>query len=233
MSTDRRIILITGATRGLGRALAIRFAELGHTVAGCGRNESHLAELREQLGAPHHCQAVDVTSDASVGQWIATVLAEVGTPDLVLANAGVINQRAPLWEVPVEEFGTVIDVNIKGVYHVNRHVVPAMIERGSGVVCNLSSGWGQFSAPEVAPYCATKFAIEGMTGALAQELPEGMAAIPLSPGIIHTDMLDTAFGDGAAEHWGTDAWVDVAAPFILGLGPDHNGQSIRVPDAGD
>lgn len=230
MSRDSRIILITGATRGLGRALAIRFAEMGHTVVGCGRSETHLEELRERLGAPHHFHAVDVTFDEAVGDWAKIVLEEVGVPDLVLANAGLINDRAPLWKVPPQQFSNVVDVNIKGVYHVIRHFVPAMVERGSGVICNLSSGWGQFSAPEVAPYCATKFAIEGMTGALAQELPDGMAAIPLSPGIIHTDMLETAFGDGASEHWDTEEWIDVAAPFILGLGPEHNGESIRVPD---
>ncbi|MCG8455238.1 MAG: SDR family NAD(P)-dependent oxidoreductase, partial [Holophagales bacterium] len=88
-----------------------------------------------------------------------------------------------------------------------------------------------FSAPDVGPYCATKFAIEGLTGSLAQELPDGLAAIPLSPGIIHTEMLDTAFGDGASAHWTPEQWIDVAAPFILALGPADNGKSLRIPDA--
>ena len=84
-----------------------------------------------------------------------------------------------------------IDVNIKGVANVLRHFVPAMIERGRGVIVNFSSGWGAPSSAEVAPYCATKWAIEGLTRALAEELP-GMAAVPLNPGIIDTDMLRTA-----------------------------------------
>jgi len=110
-------------------------------------------------------------------------------------------------------------------------LLPTMVERGSGTLVNVSSGWGQFSAPEVGPYCASKFAVEGLTAALAQELPGGMAAVALNPGVIHTEMLDTAFGDGASQHWGTEQWIDVAAPFILELGPEHNGQSIRIPDA--
>lgn len=226
-----RTILITGVTRGLGRALAERYAAEGHTIVGCGRTQKALDELASQLGDGHRFDVLDVVDDAAVAAWAGSVLESHGAPDLLLNNAALINERAPLWQVPVAEFDQLIDVNIKGVVNVVRHFTPAMIERGRGVICNISSGWGQFSAPEVGPYCASKFAIEGLTGSLAQELPEGLAAIPLSPGIIHTEMLDTAFGEGAAEHWGTDRWVDVAAPFILALGPEHNGQSIRIPDA--
>lgn len=228
--TAPRKILLTGATRGLGRALAERFAELGHRVAGCGTSEERVRDIRARLGEPpHHLRVVDVADDDAVAAWAKEVLAGFGVPDLLLANAGVINARAPLWEVPRADFDRVIDVNVKGVANVLRHFLPAMIARGSGVVCNLSSGWGQFSAPEVAPYCASKFAIEGLTGSLAKELPPGLAAIALSPGIIHTDMLDVAFGPDADKHWSPDRWVDVAAPFILALGPADNGKSVRIP----
>ena len=118
-------------------------------------------------------------------------------PDLLLNNAATINPNAPLWKVSADEFSYVIDVNIKGVANVIRHFVPRMIERGSGVIVNFSSGWGRSTSPEVAPYCATKWAIEGLTRALAQELPAGMAAIPLNPGIINTDMLQSCFGESA------------------------------------
>ena len=111
-----------------------------------------------------------------------------------------INRPATLWEVPAEEFDQVVDINIKGVVNVLRHFVPAMIARGSGVIVNFSSEWGRSTSPEVAPYCATKWAIEGLTRALAQELPRGLAAIPLSPGIIDTDMLRSCFGDAAGHY---------------------------------
>ena len=77
-----------------------------------------------------------------------------------------------------------------------------MVERGKGVIVNLSSGWGRSVSPEVAPYCATKWAIEGLTKALAEELPEGMAAVPLNPGVVDTDMLRQAYSDGAASQGG-------------------------------
>lgn len=227
---ERRTIVITGATRGLGHALALRYAREGHRIAACGRSADAVADLARALGPDHLVAQLDVRDDAAVAAWAHAVITHLGAPDLLLNNAALINQRAKLWQIPASEFDAVIDVNIKGVTNVIRHFLPAMIARGKGVLCNLSSGWGQFTAPEVAPYCATKFAIEGLTGALAKELPSGLAAIPLSPGIIHTSMLDTAFGAGAADHWTADQWVDVAAPFILQLGAKDNGHSLRIPD---
>lgn len=228
--SDTRRILITGVTRGLGRTLALRFAELGHQVVGCGRDREALDNLAADLSANgHRVDQVDVSCDREVVAWAEDVLGAGEPPDLLLNNAALINRRAPLWDVSESEFSRIIDVNIKGVVSVIRAFVPAMIERRQGVVVNFSSGWGQSTAPNVAPYCATKYAIEGLTGALAQELPEGMAAVPLSPGIIHTEMLDVAFGGEAASYPGPEEWGDTAVPFILGLGPKDNGKSLRIP----
>src|SRR5262249_47620774 len=139
------------------------------------------------------------------------------------------NANAPLWDVPADEFDRLIDVNIKGVANVIRAFVPAMIARGSGVIVNFSSGWGRSTSPEVAPYCASKYAIEGLTLALAQELPRGLAAVPLNPGIIDTEMLRSCFGDGAASYPSPQRWAEKAVPFLLGLGLRHNGQSLTAP----
>jgi len=127
------------------------------------------------------------------------------------------------------EFNKLIDVNIKGVATVIRHFVPAMVARGTGVIVTLSSGWGRGTSPEVAPYCASKFAIEGLTKSLAQELPSGMAAVPLNPGVIDTDMLRQCWSDGAAGYPKADAWAKVAAPHILQFGPTDNGRSLSIP----
>lgn len=227
--SEPRNILITGVTRGIGRVMAQRFAALGHRIDGCGRNTDALESLADELGPTHQFRAVDVSDGAQVTAWAKDLLADGRVPDLILNNAALINRKAPLWEVPEDEFSRIIDVNIKGVTHVIRAFVPAMVERRRGVIINLSSGWGHITAPEVAPYCATKFAIEGLTRALAQELPDGMAAIPLSPGIIHTDMLDIAFGAEASDYAEPERWADDAIPYILSLGPEHNGESLRVP----
>src|SRR5262245_46724870 len=198
-SNVKRIVL-TGATRGIGRAMAERLVALGHTVAGCGRNADHLAELTRTVGAPNDFAVVDVADGAAVAAWAREVIAKHGAPDLLLNNAALINANAPLWEVPADEFDRLVDVNVKGVSNVVRAFVPAMIRRGSGVIVNFSSGWGRSTSPEVAPYCASKYAVEGLTLALAQELPRGLAAVPLNPGIIDTDMLRSCFGGSAASY---------------------------------
>jgi NAD(P)-dependent dehydrogenase (short-subunit alcohol dehydrogenase family) len=223
-----RRVVVTGATRGLGRAMAEEFARLGHRVAGCGRSRSEVEALDRRLGRPHDFAVVDVASDEAVASWAKGVLEMSGPPDLLLNNAALINRNAVLWEVPAIEFDPVIDVNIKGVANVIRHFVPAMIGRGRGVIVNFSSGWGRSAEAEVAPYCATKWAIEGLTQALAQELPKGMAAIPLNPGIINTDMLRRCFGDSAAAYPTAAEWAQRAVPYLLELGPKHNGRALTV-----
>ncbi|MFO0851758.1 MAG: SDR family oxidoreductase [Gemmataceae bacterium] len=227
MSTHR-VIVLTGCTRGLGRALLGRFVAAGHTVVGCGRNPAHVAELAKQFPAPHSFAAVDVTDAAAVARWADAALAAHGPPDLLINNAAVIHTPAPLWKVPAAEFDAVIDVDVKGVANVIRAFVPAMVAAKKGVIVNLSSGWGRSTSPEVAPYCAAKYAVEGLTLALAQELPAGMAAVPLNPGVIDTDMLRQAMGAGAGGYPPADTWAERAAPFLLALGPKDNGQSLSV-----
>jgi NAD(P)-dependent dehydrogenase (short-subunit alcohol dehydrogenase family) len=208
------------------------FARLGHTVMGCGRSAKEIEQLRREFPKSHDFQALDVSSDEEVKSWASAVLASHGPPDLLLNNAGVINRNAPLWKVSAREFNQVVDVNLKGVANVIRHFVPAMVKRQSGVIVNLSSGWGRSTDAEVAPYCATKWAIEGLTQSLAQELPSGMAAIPLNPGIINTDMLRSCFGGSASSYPSPEEWAKVAVPFLLKLGPDDNGKPLTVPIRG-
>jgi NAD(P)-dependent dehydrogenase (short-subunit alcohol dehydrogenase family) len=228
-TTSPRRIVLTGVTRGLGRALAERFIELGHTILGCGRSAAELDQLRRRFGSPHSFAAVDVAQRDRVQAWTELLLAEHGAPDLLLNNAAIITANAPLWKVPADEFDRLLDINIKGVANVLRSFLPAMIARGRGVIVNFSSGWGRSTSPEVAPYCASKYAIEGLTLALAQELPEGMAAVPLNPGIIDTEMLRSCFGDEAGQYPSAVEWAKRAAPFILKLGRGDNGKSLNVP----
>lgn len=228
-NSDTKTIVITGATRGLGRAMVAGFVKRGHTVIGCSRSAEGIEALRAEYGRPHRFDALDVTDDAGVVAWARDVCAQRQPPHLLLNNAAVINANAPLWEVPEDEFSAVIDVNIKGVTNVIRHFVPAMIERGRGVIVNFSSGWGRSTAPEVAPYCAAKWAIEGLTQALAQELPAGLAAVPLNPGIIDTDMLRSSFGESAGSFLNAAEWAKKAVPFLLELNASHNGEALTVP----
>jgi NAD(P)-dependent dehydrogenase (short-subunit alcohol dehydrogenase family) len=223
-----KIIVITGVSRGLGRALVDELARRGHTVIGCARSKEPLDQLRRRYGPPHDLTVVDVSDDTQVKAWAERALPRHGPPDLLLNNAALINRNQPLWRVTAAEFSAVIDVNIKGVANVIRHFVPAMVARRRGVIVNISSGWGRTTDAEVAPYCASKWAIEGLTQALAQELPAGMAAIPLNPGIIYTDMLRSCFGASARQYPCPEEWAKTAAPFLLRLGPADNGRPLTV-----
>lgn len=222
------LIVITGVSRGLGLAMTEQFIQKNCTVIGCARSQNVVEKLQQKFG-PHNFTQVDVSNDEQVKTWANQILSQYSPPDLLINNAGIINQLAPLWQVSAEEFDRLIDVNIKGVANVIRHFVPAMVAKNNGVVVNFSSGWGRSTSPQVAPYCASKWAIEGLTRSLAQELPAKMAAVPLNPGIIHTDMLEICFGEEAADYTSVQNWVKKAVPFLLQLSAKDNGASLTVP----
>lgn len=224
--SDSKVIVLTGASRGLGHAMLEEFLARGHIVAACARSKISTTsnKANQKLFA-----SLDVTNPAQVDAWAKSILAEVGAPSILINNAALINRGAPLWEIAADEFSSVVDVNIKGVFNLIRAFLPAMIHKQRGVIVNFSSGWGRSTSPEVAPYCATKWAIAGLTQSLAQDLPPGMAAVPLNPGVIDTDMLRSCFGTSAGSYPKPAAWAKNSVPFILNLGPSHNGQSLTVP----
>ena len=223
--TDRRVA-ITGVSRGLGRAMVRQFIDRGHRVSGCCRNESSVEELRGEFGESHLFEVVDVTCRESVADWCRNTVDKLGAPDLLLNNAAIINRNAPLWEVPSAEFADVLNINVGGVYHVLAEFVPVMITARRGVIVNFSSTWGRSTSPEVAPYCATKFAIEGLTKALASELPSGLCAVPFNPGVIDTEMLRSCFGSQASAFPGPEQWAETAVPKLLALNAEDNGRSV-------
>ena len=229
MKADNRHIVVTGATRGLGRALAKAFASMGHRVSGCGRSAEAVDTLnREALPAEAYA-VVDVTDETAVARWAESRVEAEGPPDLLVNNAGRINRHAPLWKVPVEEFRSMWEVNVLGVFYVCRAFLPGMVERKTGIVVNFSTGAGVKGFAEIGPYCTTKHAVEGLTKSLAEELPDGMAAIPFQPGVVQTDMLRSHYGARASEFPDPQMWAKTAAPFLLNLSASENGHSIRLP----
>lgn len=229
-SKSKRIVL-TGVSRGLGRAMVEELIARGHTLFGCARSADAIAELQQAYAAPHQWAVVDVSRDPEVQAWAKHVLSAGPAPDLLINNAAIINPNAMLWDVSDAQMAQILDVNVRGVVNVLRHFLPAMIARGQGVVVNFSSYWGRSGAAEVAPYCATKWAIEGLTQSLAEELPKGMAAVPLNPGVIDTAMLQSCFGEAAHGYIDPQSWAKRAVPFILKLGPKDNGQPLTAVEA--
>lgn len=224
MSESKKIV-ITGVTGGLGLALTQYLLSAGHQVFGCGRRENPLPDASP---ASFHYAQLDIADAVAPCDWATIVQAE-NTIDILVHNAGVIHDNAELCDISAEQLDAVIDINVKGTFHVLRAFLPKMIQLRRGVIVTLSSGAGRFGIPTLSGYCASKFAVEGLTQSLAKELPAPMAAIPLAPGMIDTAILRQNTSVDAAQQQKPDDWATRAGPMILGLNREHNGQSLDVP----
>lgn len=223
-----RIVIISGSTSGLGKEIALGLAKRGWTVAGFGQTKSKVKALADELGENHYIFHANVSCDESIASAAKRIINQFGSPDLLINNAAIMNNPAPLWQVSAKEFDEMSAVNINGVANMIRHFVPSMIRSRRGIIVNLSSGWGRSTSPDVAPYCTTKWAIEGMSSALAQELPNGIACVALNPGIINTEMLRKCWAEGAAAYQSPEEWAKVAIPLIERINSNDNGKQMTV-----
>jgi NAD(P)-dependent dehydrogenase (short-subunit alcohol dehydrogenase family) len=228
MGNNTKRFVITGVSRGLGRALVDALVQQGHIVCGCARSREVVEQFNVHYREPHHFHAVDVGVDMQVRNWARTVIAAHGAPDFLVNNAALMHEPGSFWEIAAGEFSRVIDVNVKGTANVIRHFLPSMLLRRTGMIVNISSGWGRSVDPYVSGYCASKWAVEGLTKALAEELPPGLGAVAVNPGIINTDMLRRCFGASAETYPGPEAWAERAVPFLLGLDASMNGESLTI-----
>ena len=223
-------VIITGVTKGLGRAMVDRFDELGWNIYGCGRSKNKIEELKKQYSKIHDFQVIDVSDSQQVNNWANYILNRHTAPDMIINNASIVNQNAQLWKITAQEFENVMNVNVNGVVNVIRAFVPAMVARKEGIIINMSSSWGREGEAELAPYCASKFAIEGITKSMALELPHGMAVVALDPGgSISTPMLKSCAPQYINESPTPETWSHKATQYILNITIDKNGDSLTCP----
>ena len=221
-----KLVCISGCSKGLGRAMAVEFHTRGWKVAGGARNGKALEKLEKEIGDLCFFQAFDVSKSEEVENFAQSVEENLGVPDLLVNNAGIINKNAPLTQISPEEFASVLSINLGGIHNMIRSFVPRMEKQGHGIIANFSSYWGQSTAPEVGPYCASKWGVEGLTRSLAHELPHGMTAVAFNPGIIDTDMLRSCFGEGAASHEKPAEWAKHAVDRLEQISQSDNGKTI-------
>ena len=221
-----KLVVISGCSRGLGRAMILEFSSRGWKVAGGARNQDALTNLAKEIPGDHFLDCLDVTVPEQVEKFAYSVEKRFGSPNLLINNAGLINRNAPLVEISPEEFSTVLAVNLGGTHNMIRSFVPMMKNAGFGIIANFSSYWGQSTAPEVAPYCATKWGVEGLTRSLAQELPQELGAVAFNPGVINTDMLQSTFGDQALSYESPKEWATHAVDKLEGLSPSDSGKTV-------
>jgi NAD(P)-dependent dehydrogenase (short-subunit alcohol dehydrogenase family) len=215
-SVADQVVLVSGGSRGIGRALALGFAERGARVVITGREERTLRQTADELSrqaaatqterpsSPVAYEVCDVSLGEDIRRTVAAVLERHGRIDTLLNVAGV-NIRQPAEAFTVEQFDFVLDINLKGAFLMAQAVGRAMLARGRGAIINIDSLNSAGPLKHVAPYAVSKCGINGLTRALAVEWgPRGVRVNGLAPGFILTDLTHKLWSDPTMQAWGRE-----------------------------
>ena len=184
-----KVVVITGASRGIGAAAVRAFVAAGARVAALARNEAQVAELAAELGPDVMALGCDVADWTSLQAAISAVTARFGRIDVLVNNAGVIEPIARLADADTAAWGKSIDINLKGVFHGMKAVLPRMRAQGAGTIITVSSGAATNPLEGWSAYCAGKAGALMLTRAAhLEEGPQGIRILGLSPGTVATDM---------------------------------------------
>jgi NAD(P)-dependent dehydrogenase (short-subunit alcohol dehydrogenase family) len=199
MKLEGKRVVITGGSKGLGRALASRFAEEGAKLALCARSFDELSRLALELslrGSQCIVSACDIADAVQVSQFADMVLEEFGAVDVLINNASLLGPRADILEWTRPTWDRVIDVNVNGLFSVTRAFLPSMVGQHAGSIINVGSSVGRVGKRRWGAYAISKFALEGFTQVLADEVrAEGIRVNSVNPGAMDTDMRHAAYPD--------------------------------------
>jgi len=187
--TGKRV-LVTGASRGIGKAIALAMAEAGATVALAARTAANETKMEiEQAGGRAVCYRCDVGDEMQVLKLLGNVVSDLGNVDVLINNAGVILEK-PLLQTQMDDFDRLMSVNLRGAFLVGREAIRRMTGNGGGRVINIASDLGYFGREQFSVYCASKAAVIALTKSWAREFAPEILVNSVSPGPVDTDMLD-------------------------------------------
>lgn len=222
MALEGKTAMISGASRGLGAALARRFAEEGADVSICARGEKALEETRravEDIGGRCLAVAADVCSPEDVERWLSRTVDRFGGLDVLVNNASVLGPRVPVAEYPLPEWRRVLEVNLTGAFLCAKAAIPFLTER-DGSLINVSSGVGDHGRPRWGAYCVSKNGLEALSEMLAGELEDsGVRVNIVDPGSMRTEMRAAAYPD---EDPGTLPTPDEVTDVFVYLASDRS-----------
>ena len=203
MRLDGKVAVITGGGRGIGRAIALRFAAAGASVVVSGTSTEALEQTARDLearGARAIRVIADVADEAAVAQVIARTLAAFGRLDILVNNAGIAGPTAPVTEVKREDWERTLAVNLTGAFLCAKHALPHMIGQQSGRIINITSIAGLQAYALRSPYCASKWAMVGLTQTLAEEAGRyNVTANAIAPGPVNGPRIETVIRNRAAQ----------------------------------
>jgi len=226
-----KITVVTGAARGLGRAIAQLYAAEGAIVYALDVLENELAPLKDLPGDIRPMR-LDLTDGPSIGPVFEAIEKEAGPIDVLVNNAGIIFYK-PVESVTIEDWDRLIGVNLKGAFLCVKAVAPSMKARKSGAIINVSSNAGIVGDIDESTYCASKFGIEGLSRALAKEFePYNVSVNIVTPGHpMHTPMSETTYSEEMRKIWKDP--IELAPAFVYLALQDAKGlndQRIRAWD---
>ncbi|MFQ5861299.1 MAG: SDR family NAD(P)-dependent oxidoreductase [Dehalococcoidia bacterium] len=234
---EGKVAVITGASRGIGRAIALTYAENGADVALCATNGALLSQVAEEvhaLGRRALTIIMDVSKEEDAQRMARETLEAFGQIDILVNNAGIISRETPVWRTTVEEWDRVMGVNLRGAHLCSRAVLAHMVERRSGFIVNIGSISG-LSAGGVNPgddgaYTPSKWGLLGYTAVLAKSVrPYGIRVNAINPGLVATDMGKTSRTWDVSAPQSSPEEVAAAALFLVtAASPDMSGQFIDL-----
>ena len=218
MRLKDKVILVTGAGRGIGRAIALVCAREGASIAICARTAAEIEKTAAEIrGSNAECEGwpCDVTSEEAVAELIAKVKKKFGRIDVLVNNAGVMTRPSAAWELDVKKWDYTLAVNLRGVFLVTRAVLPMMIQQKGGSIINLASAIGRMGYPNFIAYSTSKWGLEGFTQALAAEVRSHHIRVnSVDPGTVATKL--TGFSGSKPESV-TDVFVYLASDESKGV----------------